>query len=38
MCTTGPSIRITGLISDLAVILILSSYSPYVSYLPYLPL
>ena len=38
MCTIGPSIRITRLISDLAIILILSSYSPYASYLPYLPL
>ena len=36
MCTTGPSIHATGLILDLAVILILSSYSPYASYLPYL--
>ena len=38
MCITGLSIHATGLISDLAVILILSSYSPYASYLPYLPL
>ena len=38
MCITGPSIRATRLILDLAVILILSSYSPHASYLPYLPL
>ena len=37
MCTTGPFIRVTRLISDLAVILIFSSYGPYASYLPYLP-
>ena len=38
MCITGPFIRATGLILDLAIILILSSYSPYASYFPYLPL
>ena len=37
MCITGPFICVTGLISDLAVILILSSYSLCASYLPYLP-
>ena len=37
MCTTGPLSRLTGLLSDLAVISILSSYSPDASYLPYLP-
>ena len=30
--------RLTGLLSDLAVISILSSYSPDASYLPYLPI
>ena len=36
MCTTGPLFCLTGLLSDLAVISILSSYSPDASYLPYL--
>ena len=38
MCTTGPLFRVTGLLSDLAIISILSSYSPDVLYLPYLPI
>ena len=37
MCTTGPLFHLTGLLLDLAVISILSSYSPDASYLPYLP-
>ena len=38
MCTTGPLFHLTGLLSDLAVISILSSYSLDASYLPYLPI
>ena len=38
MCTTGPLFRLTRLLSDLAIISILSSYSPDTSYLPYLPI